>query len=162
MKIKQYDARAVANYLLYLARLDEKWFTPLQVLKLVYYCQGWSLARLDTRLFRQEIQAWRYGPVVYDVYKEVKQYVDGPVPKDINAQKANLGGYEKGLIRKVYRRYGRLKGVELISLTHLPGTPWHQVWSNRKSDRDIIPIEMMQEYFKQLDKESNDRRTRRS
>lgn len=152
---KGFDARAVANNLLSLARMDERWFTPLQVLKLVYYCQGWSLARLNTKLFRQDIQAWQYGPVVRDVYNEVRFYVDGPVSKDIKADRENFSGEELGLMRNVYRLYGKMRGVELISLTHLPGSPWHQVWSRRRSNHDVIPVEMIREYFIDLDRKSN-------
>ncbi len=150
-----FDARAVANQLLYFARMDEKWFTPLQVLKLVYYCQGWALARLDTKLFRQDIQAWRYGPVVRDVYNEVRVYVDGPVSNDIKADRANFSGEEQWLMREVYRLYGNMRGVELITLTHLPGSPWDQIWSHRRSDHDVIPVEMIREYFIDLDRISN-------
>ena len=153
-----FDARAVANYLLYLARMDEKWFTPLQVLKLVYYCQGWALARLDTIVFRQDIQAWRYGPVVRDVYNEVRIYVDRPVSNNIKADGAHFSGEEQGLMRNVYRLYGNMRGVELISLTHLPGSPWDQVWSRRRTDHDIIPVDLIREYFIDLDRKSNGRR----
>ena len=158
MKNKNCDARAVANYLLYLARIDERWFTPLHVLKLVYYCQGWAFARLDTKLFRQDIQAWQYGPVVRDVYNEVRIYVDGPVSKDIKANRVNFSGEEQGLMRGVYRLYGKMRGVELISLTHLSGSPWDQVWSRRRSNHDVIPIEMIREYFIDLDRISNRRK----
>ena len=44
--------------------------SPLRLQKLLYYCQGWSLALLGRPLFRQPIEAWMNGPVVKDVYQK--------------------------------------------------------------------------------------------
>lgn len=38
--------------------------TAMKLEKLVYYCQGWHLAREGTLLFPEPIEAWREGPVV--------------------------------------------------------------------------------------------------
>ena len=67
-----HDARSVANYLIQRTLDGKKWLTPLQVIKMVYYCQGWSLALFDKKLFGQDIEAWEFGPVVPDVYHKLK------------------------------------------------------------------------------------------
>ena len=150
MNSKGYDARSVTNRLLLLARQEERWFTPLQILKLVYYCQGWGLAIFDTRLFYQEIQAWRYGPVIPAIYHAAKKYVDGPITEQLDAQKANFDEQDIALIEAVYLKYGKYTGKQLITLTHKPGTPWDQIWSIRTTDHDVIPIEVIQDYFVKL------------
>ena len=147
---KGHDARAVANHLLTLARNDDRWFTPLQVLKLVYYCQGWGLALFNSRLFYQEIEAWRYGPVVPAIYQEAKRYVDNPITEYLYAQRSVLDEQDLALVNAVYLKYGQYQGKQLITLTHKPGSPWDQVWSNRITDHDIIPIEVIQDYFIEL------------
>ena len=147
---KGYDARAVANRLLSLARNDDRWFTPLQVLKLAYYCQGWGLAIFNSRLFSQEIEAWRYGPVVPAIYQGAKRYVDGPITERLHAQRAAFGEQDLALIEAVYLKYRKYQGKQLITLTHKPGTPWDQIWSNRKTDHDIIPIGVIKDYFVKL------------
>lgn len=147
---KDYDARAVANHLLSLARNDDKWFTPLQVLKLTYYCQGWGLAIFDARLFYQEIEAWRYGPVVPAIYHAAKKYVDGPITERLDARRAVFDEQDLALFEAVYLKYGNYQGKQLITLTHKPGSPWDQIWSNRTTDHDIIPIGVIKDYFVKL------------
>ena len=147
---KRHDARAVANQLLSLARNDDRWFTPLQVLKLAYYCQGWGLAIFNSRLFYQEIEAWRYGPVVPAIYQEAKKYVDGPITEPLYAQRTVFDEQDLALVEAVYFKYRKYQGRQFITLTHKPGTPWDQIWSKRKTDHDVIPIGVIRDYFVKL------------
>ena len=142
-----HDARAVANQLLSLARKDDKWFTPLQILKLSYYCQGWSLAIFNSILFYQEIEAWRYGPIVPAIYQEAKIYVDNPITEHIYAQRSIFDEQDLTIVNAVYLKYGKYNGKQLITLTHKSGSPWDQIWSNRITDHDIIPTKIIQGYF---------------
>ena len=61
----------VARYLVLLASTESDGpaqeadcLTNLRLQKLLYYVQGWSLGERGRPMFREEIQAWRYGPVV--------------------------------------------------------------------------------------------------
>lgn len=56
-----YDARSVANELLRLAKTRGITLTNMQVQKLVYIGHGYSLAILHRQLFRQPVEAWRWG-----------------------------------------------------------------------------------------------------
>src|ERR1700733_10714172 len=69
-----YDARTVANYFLDLADRDSIAITPLKLQKLVYLAHGWSLAFRSKPLVRQNIEAWRYGPVIPDLYHAFKRF----------------------------------------------------------------------------------------
>ena len=44
--------------------------TNLRLQKLLYFAQGWSLARYGKPLFDAPIEAWKFGPVVREVYNE--------------------------------------------------------------------------------------------
>ena len=46
--------------------------TNLRLQKLLYFAQGWYLARYGKPLFSDEIEAWTYGPVVPEVYQTYK------------------------------------------------------------------------------------------
>lgn len=63
----------VAKYVLMLAAEDRKNLTHKQLQKILYYIQGYSLGRKDTRLFREQIRAWREGPVVKEVWDLLKE-----------------------------------------------------------------------------------------
>ena len=68
------SAKAVANRLLELAARDGKSIDPLQMEKLVYLAEGFTLAVNDESLYSDDIEAWQYGPVVPDLYYALRQY----------------------------------------------------------------------------------------
>jgi uncharacterized phage-associated protein len=72
-----YDARTVANEFLRLARDRGHELTNMQLQKLVYIAHGYTLAILHEPLVRQDIEAWRYGPVIKDLYQVLRQYGSG-------------------------------------------------------------------------------------
>jgi uncharacterized phage-associated protein len=51
----------------------------MQVLKLVYYCHAWMLGVYSRPLVRQPIEAWRYGPVVRELYRSIREYGGDPI-----------------------------------------------------------------------------------
>ncbi|SFK39373.1 Panacea domain-containing protein [Methylocapsa palsarum] len=76
MKIRksfEIPAREIAKwFVLVTDRESGNVITQLKVQKLIYYAQGWSLAKLNRPLFDEDLQAWVHGPVarsVYDFYK---------------------------------------------------------------------------------------------
>ena len=70
----KHDARSVANSLIEKSIEAGSCLTPLEIIKLVYFCHGWMLGLYRRPLIKQNVQAWRYGPVVADVYHCLKQH----------------------------------------------------------------------------------------
>jgi uncharacterized phage-associated protein len=124
-------ACAVANEFLRLAEEDGRALTPLQIIKLVYIAHGWMLALYQRPLITDRIEAWKYGPVIPQLYHDMKAYgagsVSGRLPDTFSHSKP-LDAQEKDLIRQVHNIYGRKNGVQLSALTHRDGTPWHITW----------------------------------
>ena len=130
-----HDARSVANYLVNKS-IDDKNrlpFTPLQVMKLTYYCHAWMLAMHDKELIEQPVEAWQYGPVIADVYHGLRdwggEFIDQYSP--IDGYDGNFDSDEKDTIDRIYEHYGRFDGIQLSALTHQKGTPWEQAWRGR-------------------------------
>ena len=74
------NALSVANYLIDLAKKENKNLTQLGLMKRVYIAHGFSLAinkesLLDNRF--DKVEAWKYGPVIPSVYHSFKQYKAG-------------------------------------------------------------------------------------
>ena len=155
-----HDARAVANFMLGLADMDGKWFTPLQILKLIYFAQGWVLARTDDPLIDQPIEAWKHGPVVRDVYNEVRTYGDGPITSFIDAHSADFDSREEFYMREAYRVYGGLGGYQMIHVTHKDGSPWRETWEDRKTNHDVIENDLIKEFFRKKDERAKEKRRR--
>lgn len=149
------DARVVSNIFVELAQKDDNTLTPLQILKLVYIAHGWSLGMRRRPLISNRVEAWKYGPVIPDLYHYIKQYRDKPVQiidlekiDDINDFKTPKGD-DMVLIEGVYNSYRKFDGLELSAMTHRKGTPWADSFRPRELD---VPIsdDITQHYYKKL------------
>jgi uncharacterized phage-associated protein len=149
-----YSATKVANELLRLAGACDppRPVTPLQLLKLVYIANGWSLAFYDTPLVHEAAEAWTYGPVIPSLYRSIRHFraspVEGPIPGDYDQNE--LADHDRELIAAVYRAYGHLSGPQLSNMTHLPGTPWSAAWANGAGQNNIIRSENIREHYQTL------------
>lgn len=111
--------------------------TNLRLQKLLYFAQGWYLARYGKPLFEDEIEAWSYGPVVPSVYNTYKQYgrdgITGNLPDtDVFTKE------EFSLLLDVAREYDRFGTSSLVSMTHASGSPWSLTNAREKISRDLI------------------------
>ncbi len=71
------DVVVVIAYLLKKASSINRGLTPLQINKLVYICHGWTLGILKKTLIENrtdQIQTWKYGPVVTEAYERLKRW----------------------------------------------------------------------------------------
>ncbi len=125
-----YNAIIIADEILKLAKKQGRSLTPLQLMKLVYISHGWSLAIRDVDLFPDRIEAWKYGPVIPDLYRATKHFGRNPIPFDLvdNTKPSAVDNKTHAFLADVYEKYGNLSGTQLSSLTHKSGTPWDQVY----------------------------------
>jgi uncharacterized phage-associated protein len=124
--------------------------TVMKLQKLVYYSQAWSLVWDEKPLFTQEIQAWRHGPVVAELYQAHKgQYQLDQLP-DGNSN--NLTDQEKETIDSVLETYGDKSSQWLSDLTHME-SPWIDARKglslDSPSQNEITQASMM-EYYSSL------------
>jgi uncharacterized phage-associated protein len=69
-----YSSKAVANTFLDIAKANNVAdISPMKLQKLIYYAHAWHLAFLGQPLIKEEVQAWKFGPVIPDVYFEFKE-----------------------------------------------------------------------------------------
>ena len=143
-------ASDVANFFIGLSLSDsEDYITNLKLNKLMYYAQGWSLARLGKPLFQNDIQAWKYGPVIPAIYHDYKNCGNSPITViDESYSNDVFSGKQYSLLLDVYGEYGKYTARALTSLTHRPGTPWSRFYEEGRNA--IIPKEALKEYFSSL------------
>lgn len=144
-----YKASEIAEYLLALVCNDEgDLISNLKLQKLLYYAQGFSLAINDKILFEEKILAWRYGPVVEEVYQIYRENGSGAIdcPVDFDFFKYDEGTQD--LLEEVYSVYGQYTATALMRLTH-EEPPWQETELNKE-----IQIEQMKKFFLTLVVES--------
>jgi uncharacterized phage-associated protein len=164
-KSKAHDARAVANYFLDMATRDGVPIDPLKIQKLVYIAHGWHLAITGEPLIYQTVFAWKYGPVIRDLYRAFRGYggkaIDGRATEPPDWEHTTeprpytpvLSPQSQAVLDRVWQVYGRNTGVELSALTHDFGTPWDQVAGNLppKEIKDVpISDEMIRRHYLDL------------
>jgi uncharacterized phage-associated protein len=135
-----------------------QFFTPMQLLKLVYLCHGWMLGLHNRPLIEDDVEAWKYGPVIPDLYHQIKQYRDGKIPGPLknmwtgSEMSAELDPYESNVVDQVINIYGNLSGLKLSQITHAPNTPWSTTF---KPDRFGLKIsdDVITDHYQQLYRE---------
>lgn len=118
-----YDARQVANWFVSRAQRDGKALSIMSLLKLTYIAHGWHLEMQNTPLFSNRIEAWQYGPVIPDVYRDFRAQGIS-VTGMVSVPSAQFTAEDELLLEQVYTIYGALTPFKLSDLTHVPGGPW--------------------------------------
>ena len=158
-----YPSKAVANFLLDLARIDGQPVTPMMVQKLVYFAHGWNLGVKGGPLLDTHVEAWQYGPVIPVLYREFREFADAPITRPALdgeepwlAMPAIPNGQDHDWVRElaswVWKRYRGYSALQLSTMTHAPGTPWEQTVRPYLPEGCIphgleIPDRLIREYF---------------
>lgn len=139
--------RDVANFFIELAvNSDEDSITNLQLNKLLYFAQGHYLARTGKLLFNEDIEAWKYGPVIPSIYAAYKGCGKMPIMTiDDDYDSGVFREDELELLMDVVHEYGKYSPSALVSLTHRAGTPWRDVYV--PGANKIISKEALKDYF---------------
>ena len=120
------DGRQIANHILEIAQRDGNSMDLMTVLKLTYFAHGRCLARHDTPLVTDYIEAWQYGPVVPGIYFAFRPHGISNlsplrlVPEEIDADAQDV-------IAGIYTKYRNYSGGKLSRMTHVKGGPWHKI-----------------------------------
>jgi len=157
----------VANFFLSKKNHD---IDNLKLNKLLFISLGFGLALLwDKELFREDVQAWAYGPIVPSIYHEFKHFKRNKITSFSKITLVKRSGFiqvsptidddeemnrvEKELIirmlEKIWEVYGGKTPLELVDITHTMGAPWSQIYSPRRT-HIIIPRNVIREYYNGL------------
>lgn len=118
-----YDARQIANWFVEKGQQSGQRFSIMELLKLVYISHGWHLEVFDKPLFSNRIEAWKFGPVIPDVYNAFRHqgvYVSNKVAMN----ETPLSAADEGLLNEVFDIYGKMPAFKLSNITHETGGPW--------------------------------------
>ena len=121
--------------------------TNLRLQKLLYYEQGYHLAKFGTPLFDEQIEAWIYGPVVPVVHDYYNQYGSQILP--VADDEIDLTAEEEDLFAEVFEAYREFSAIGLMNLTHKE-RPWLSALPHNRGT--VISLASMERFFKtQLD-----------
>lgn len=131
-----------AKYLVYLSYEKKRSsLTPLKLQKILYLAQGWSFVWDNKPLFKEEFEAWQYGPVSTEVYSEFRKYGRGEIPA-YEGSSCLADREARETLDAVWRDYASYSAFELVDLTHSQ-TPW----KNADYLHQVISTEDIKSYF---------------
>ena len=138
----------------------DKDFNLLQLIKLCYLSYGWYLALYDKRLFSERIEAWKYGPVIPELYYALKHFRGGVLPTDclgklVIKDDSSLSDDALKVINAVVGFYGQYSGTELSTLTHKKGSPWKKTYKGIGKPWVSISDEVIKNHFDKLNRKNN-------
>lgn len=169
-----YTSKAIANKFIELAKEEARSdLSPMKLQKLVYYAHAWFMAFTNKELIKEEIQAWRFGPVIPDIYHEFKEYGNSNITSfatELNFEKSKLelvtpvvdadDEDANAIINEVWKVYKDFTPIQLSNATHAKGSPWEVVASSYGSElpKNIeIPNSLIKDIFKKrLEKQKDE------
>lgn len=141
-----YKAKDIAKWFLNKNRIqmnfeDSEYITNLKLQKLLYYAQGFYLAKKDTPLFNEDFLAWEHGPVIRKIYDEYKKNGSNGIKfeEDFNVE---IDKETERVLEEVYEKYGQYAAWKLRNMTH-EETPWKTTPRN-----EIITKQKIKDFFK--------------
>lgn len=144
------DAKTIADEMLRIGKENKKTLTPLQLMKLVYIAHGWSLGLDRGNLYSDQIEAWRYGPIIPELYNITKKYGRDPIPVELVGIGPSMVDLNtSAFLRNVFSKYGHLSGLQLSNLTHKSGTPWDIVCKSGECN-STIPNDLISGHYRRL------------
>jgi uncharacterized phage-associated protein len=151
-----YNSISVANKVIDILRdIKDKGYNPsiMELVKLCFIAHGFYLAKYNTPLFNDDetIQAWPYGPVPVNLYKDFRSQgitikEKSQTTNDI-ALNDNKEGYD--YIKSVIKHYSQFDPFALSDITHEEGSPWTEI-VKRYGLYTIIPNDLIRDYYKSL------------
>ncbi len=166
-----FSSKAVANKFLELAQRDNVEVSPMKLQKLVYYAHGWYYAIVGEPLIDEQIEAWKYGPVVPSLFYSAKHYGNAPIDKPLDDFElvdssngvqfnwsvevlSNEPESEQAVmvIEQVWEVYGSYSAIKLSNMTHEEDGPWHKTLKDNRMSLPKgtdIPPEYIREHFSQ-------------
>lgn len=159
---KTLDARVIANAFLDLADRENTGISLLKLLKLVYIAHAYHLLKFSSPLISNDVEAWKYGPVVAAVFNQFKGYPKQKALKGCRAQLFNpdlgqmvvasalLTNAQRYCVDEVFEQFARVDDFKLSAMTHGVGGPWHRVWTQSENEANlgmVIPNDLIREFF---------------
>jgi uncharacterized phage-associated protein len=155
-----HQATSVANTFLDLAQAEGRELTNMKVQKLVFIAHGiyMGLNGEDRPLIKEHVKAWKWGPVIEELYEGLKEYgafTCGKVKDENGEEIAGIpeDAKEYDFVKTIWKLYKDFTAFALSRLTHMKDTPWDIVW--RAAPWGYIPNGIIATYYERAIKEAN-------
>ena len=134
-----YSALNIAKYIIDKCTKDRDPISNLQLQKILYYIQREFLQQ-GAMAFSEDIEAWQFGPVVPEVYKQYCGF--GALPIRMRYV-VTIQSSDKNIINPIIEKKRILNPWDMVSDTHSSGKAWDLIYRSGLGDHQIIPRELI-------------------
>lgn len=138
-----YDALTVAKYIVTKCVQDGCPISNLQLQKILYFVQVDSLKWNKEPAFYDDIEAWKFGPVVPDVYYHFCG--SGALPI-LDTYELNDEFVQNSQMNKVIEEKRKMNPWDLVEEAHKKDGPWDRVFKGGDGNREIIPLDLIEAF----------------
>lgn len=135
------NAIDIAKYIINKCNVENNPISNLQLQKILYYIQRDFLKKYNIILFNDSIEAWRFGPVVPEVYYNFCGFgsmkIRSIYPESENIQ---LSSEYKNTINMIVNQKRQLDPWTLVEETHAKDKAWDITYQDGMGENDIIEI----------------------
>ncbi len=141
----------VSKYVLTVCTEKSESITNLHLQKILYFLQVEVLRKYDMRLFEDDIEAWKFGPVVREVYHEYRGYGGLEIARiyddcknifdDFEVNNKNFKKFLDNLIIKLSKE----NAWNLVKISHSKNSAWEKTFKDGAGHYDVICVEMLRE-----------------
>lgn len=137
------NAVDIAKYIVDKCIADDKLITNLAVQKILFFIQKEFLKRTKNVAFYDEIQAWKYGPVVPAAYRVFCGFGAKPIFFNVKDYNDDFSKEAKKIIDDITTQKREVDVFKLVSETHKENGAWKKAYE--KGSGTVITKEMILE-----------------
>lgn len=134
-----YSAMQIAKYAINKCTIDEHPISNLQLQKILYYIQR-DLLQNGMDGFDDEIQAWQFGPVVPEVYRQYCGF--GAIPIRMKYDVKITPEY-MDIINPIIEQKRRLNPWDMVNDTHQQGKAWSLTYQDGLGSYSVISKDLI-------------------
>lgn len=155
-----YDVLDVCRHVINYSNDMDYGISNLKLQKVLYFIQAFFLISTPEPCFREKIEAWDFGPVVPEAYREYKHFGSSNIPKVtyfIDSGLKNIWNLkvkryvgdsisenDKKLINGVVDKFADYSATDLVLITHNQ-SPWKDAYVPHMNNE--ITTDAIKEYF---------------
>lgn len=139
-----YSALTVAKYVIKRCNDTDRTISNLKLQKLLYFVQAEFLVSTGLPCFKEEIEAWDFGPVVPVVYHKYKVYGSASIPFLSERLSTPFTENDKKLINGIVDECAQYSASTLVEITHHQ-SPWIDAY--KPYSNNVITKRSIKEYF---------------
>lgn len=135
-----YNVLDVSQYILSYCGSKEYMVSNLWLQKILYLAQAYFLLEKNEPCFLEKIEAWDFGPVVPEAYREYKRFAGATIFVNSRGNDV-IDDPDKKLINSVINNFAKYSASELT----MDQLPWQNAYFPSKHNE--ITCESLLEYF---------------